>query len=35
MWAIESVCIGGVLAATAWRWGRTSPTSWREVRVNG
>jgi methionine sulfoxide reductase heme-binding subunit len=35
MWAIESVCIGGVLAATAWRWGRTSPTSWREVRVHG
>lgn len=35
MWAIEAVCIGGVVAAAAWRWGRASPTAWREVRVNG
>jgi len=35
MWAIEAVCIGGVLAAIAWRSSRASPTAWREVRVNG
>ncbi len=35
MWAIEAVCIGGVAAAAAWRWGRASPTAWREARVNG
>ncbi|TMF58528.1 MAG: ferric reductase [Chloroflexi bacterium] len=35
MWAIEAVCIGGVVAAAGWRWGRASPTAWREVGVNG
>jgi len=31
MLAIEVICIGGVVAAVAWRVGRVAPTAWREV----
>ncbi|HEY4845305.1 MAG TPA: ferric reductase-like transmembrane domain-containing protein [Candidatus Dormibacteraeota bacterium] len=31
MLAIEALCIGGVVAAVAWRVGRVAPTAWRQI----
>ena len=31
MLAVEVVCVGGVLAAIAWRWSRVSPAAWRKM----
>lgn len=31
MLLIEAICIGSVVAATAWRWSRVSPTAWRRL----
>ena len=31
MLAIEVACVGSVVAAVAWRFGRIAPTAWRQV----
>jgi hypothetical protein len=31
MLAIEVVCIGSVIAAVVWRFGRAAPTAWRQA----
>jgi methionine sulfoxide reductase heme-binding subunit len=31
MQAIELACVGSVVAAVAWRFGRAAPTAWRQV----
>lgn len=35
MLAIEAVCVGGVVAAIAWRWRRVSPAAWRQMPAAG